>query len=214
MTEAEWLACDDPERMLSDFWPLSRAGSRKYRLCSAALCRRLRPELLAAEFTRHAIDCAERYADDAAEDREREAAWQAAVRGNAPDPVLYAVAKYQTTGQVARVCTQVADRGSLSHPQEEAAHCTILRCVFGNSFRPGADGFLFRPWTADPAWLSSSVLALARQMYEARDFSPMPILADALQDAGCDSADILDHCRGPGPHVRGCWVVDLVLGRA
>ena len=51
-------------------------------------------------------------------------------------------------------------------------------------------------------------------MYASRDFSPMPILADALQDAGCDSADILDHCRGSGPHVRGCWVVDLVLGKA
>ncbi|HVL11991.1 MAG TPA: hypothetical protein VM529_05470 [Gemmata sp.] len=51
-------------------------------------------------------------------------------------------------------------------------------------------------------------------MYGSRDFSPMPILADALQDAGCDSADILDHCRGPKQvHVRGCWVVDLVLGK-
>jgi hypothetical protein len=50
-------------------------------------------------------------------------------------------------------------------------------------------------------------------MYEARDFGALPILADALQDAGCDSADVLDHCRGPGPHVRGCWVVDRVLGK-
>jgi hypothetical protein len=50
-------------------------------------------------------------------------------------------------------------------------------------------------------------------MYESRHFSPMPILADALQDAGCDNPDVLDHCRGPGPHVRGCWVVDLVLGK-
>jgi hypothetical protein len=49
-------------------------------------------------------------------------------------------------------------------------------------------------------------------MYESRDFSAMPILADALQDAGCDNADILAPCCGPGPHVRGCWVVDLVLG--
>jgi hypothetical protein len=57
-------------------------------------------------------------------------------------------------------------------------------------------------------------LSLARQMYESRDFSSMPILADALQDAGCDNDDILNHCRGPGPHVRGCWVVDLVLGKA
>jgi hypothetical protein len=51
-------------------------------------------------------------------------------------------------------------------------------------------------------------------MYETRDFGAMPILADALQDAGCDSEDILAHCRGPGPHVRGCWGVDLVLGKA
>jgi hypothetical protein len=57
------------------------------------------------------------------------------------------------------------------------------------------------------------VVAFARQMYESRDFSPMPILADALQDAGCDHPDVLAHCRGPGPHVRGCWVVDLVLGK-
>ena len=62
-------------------------------------------------------------------------------------------------------------------------------------------------------WLTVDVLALASQMYESRDFFAMPILADALQDAGCDNADILNHCRGPGPHVRGCWVVDLVLGK-
>ena len=59
----------------------------------------------------------------------------------------------------------------------------------------------------------SGDVTLARQMYESLDFGAMPILADALQDAGCDSADILNHCRGPGPHVRGCWVVDLVLGK-
>jgi hypothetical protein len=63
----------------------------------------------------------------------------------------------------------------------------------------------------DAAWRTDTVVALARQMYESRDFSAMPILADALQDAGCSSDDILDHCRAPGPHVRGCWVVDLVL---
>ena len=56
-------------------------------------------------------------------------------------------------------------------------------------------------------------LALAKQMYELWNFSAMPILADALQDAGCHNADILDHCRGPGPHVRGCWVVDLILSK-
>ena len=66
---------------------------------------------------------------------------------------------------------------------------------------------------ANPAWRTPTVVALASQMYESRDFGAMPILADALQDAGCDSEDVLGHCRGPGPHVRGCWVVDLVLGK-
>ncbi len=63
-----------------------------------------------------------------------------------------------------------------------------------------------------PGWRTDTVLSLAKHTHESRDFDAMPILADALQDAGCDSADILNHCRGPGPHVRGCWVIDLVLG--
>src|SRR5262245_15784081 len=87
-------------------------------------------------------------------------------------------------------------------PQQAAA--TLLRELFGNPFRPV---------TLDPSWLTSTVTALAQHMYDNRDFSAMPILADALQDAGCDSDDILNHCRQPGEHVRGCWVVDLVLGK-
>ncbi len=67
----------------------------------------------------------------------------------------------------------------------------------------------------DPSWRTSTVVALAQQMYESRDFSAMPMLADALQDAGCDNDDILMHCRDAnGVHVRGCWVVDLVLGKS
>ena len=80
-----------------------------------------------------------------------------------------------------------------------------LRDIFGNPFRPVA---------VDRAWLTSTVVALARGMYESCDYGAMPILADALQDAGCDSEDVLNHCRGLGPHVRGCWVVDLLLGKA
>ncbi|WP_246523279.1 hypothetical protein [Gemmata palustris] len=80
-----------------------------------------------------------------------------------------------------------------------------IRDIFGNPFRPVA---------FSPSWRTSTAVALASQMYESREFSAMPILADALQDAGCDSADVLSHCRAAGaPHVRGCWVVDLVLGK-
>jgi hypothetical protein len=82
--------------------------------------------------------------------------------------------------------------------------CDRFRDIFGNPFRPV---------TFDPSWRTTTAVAIANHMYDARDFSAMPILADALQDAGCDNDDILDHCRGPGPHVRGCWVVDLVLGK-
>jgi hypothetical protein len=69
-----------------------------------------------------------------------------------------------------------------------------------------------RPVTADPAWLTPTARAIARHVYEFGDFSPLPILADALQDAGCDSTALLAHCRGGGPHVPGCWAIDLVLG--
>ncbi|MBP3959984.1 hypothetical protein J8F10_32485 [Gemmata sp. G18] len=79
-----------------------------------------------------------------------------------------------------------------------------MRELFGNPFRPVA---------LVPVWLTSTVRALAEGIYQERAFDRMPILADALQDAGCDNEDILTHCRQPGEHVRGCWVVDLVLGK-
>jgi hypothetical protein len=86
----------------------------------------------------------------------------------------------------------------------DARHVELFRDVIGNPFRPVA---------FSPSWRTTDAVGLARSMYDARDFAAMPILADALEDAGCDSADVLAHCRGDGPHVRGCWVVDLVLGK-
>jgi hypothetical protein len=63
------------------------------------------------------------------------------------------------------------------------------------------------------AWRTSSV-EMAQRMYDSRDFSDMPVLADALEEAGCTEADILAHCRRPGEHTRGCWVLDLLLGKS
>ena len=80
----------------------------------------------------------------------------------------------------------------------------LLRCVFGNPFRPVAFA---------PSWRSETTVALAAGVYEERAFDRLPILADALEEAGCDSADVLNHLRGLGPHARGCWVVDGVLGK-
>jgi hypothetical protein len=92
-------------------------------------------------------------------------------------------------------------KGSLMHSRKEA---DLLRDLLGNPFRPV---------DCVPEWRTDTALALARGMYASCDFSAMPILADALQDAGCENAAVLDHCRGSGPHYRGCWVVDLVLGK-
>jgi hypothetical protein len=89
--------------------------------------------------------------------------------------------------------------------REKTEQAALSRDIIGNPFRP---------ITCDPAWRTSTVLALAQGIYDERAFDRMPILADALQDADCDNAGILDHCRGPGPHVRGCWVVDLLLGKS
>jgi hypothetical protein len=94
--------------------------------------------------------------------------------------------------------------GLTGRPDEPSRLGALVRCVFGNPCRPVAH---------DPSGLAITVLALARHMYDSRDFSAMPILADALQDAGCDNPDVLAHCRGGGPHVRGDEVVDLLFGK-
>jgi hypothetical protein len=86
--------------------------------------------------------------------------------------------------------------------------CSILLDIFGNPFRPVA---------VEPHWLTwnnATVPAIARHVYDDRAFHDLPLLADAVEDAGCANADLLEHCRGPGPHVRGCWAVDLLLGNS
>lgn len=91
---------------------------------------------------------------------------------------------------------------------EQLHQAIIVRCIFGDPFRPVV---------VDPAWLTwngGTVVQLAQVIYDERAFDRLPILADALKDASCQDAAILDHCRGLGPHVRGCWVVDLVLGKS
>ncbi|WP_227254714.1 hypothetical protein [Frigoriglobus tundricola] len=89
--------------------------------------------------------------------------------------------------------------------EERKRQACIFRDIFDNPFHT---------MSVDPSWLTSTVAALAEGIYQEHAFDRMPILADALQDAGCDNADILNHCRGESPHVRGCWVVDLLLGKA
>jgi hypothetical protein len=96
--------------------------------------------------------------------------------------------------------------GNLS-AQEDWPKGWLVREVVGNPFRPVR---IDRVWLS---WNDETVLRIARSIYDERQFDRLPVLADALEDAGCDSAEMLSHLRGPRPHVRGCWVVDLLLGK-
>jgi hypothetical protein len=87
---------------------------------------------------------------------------------------------------------------------EAAVQAQLLRCIAGNPFCPVE---------VCRGWVSPDGLALAQAVYDDRAFEQLPILGDALEDAGCTEAAILDHCRDTGPHARGCWVVDAVLGK-
>lgn len=104
--------------------------------------------------------------------------------------------RWCTSGKLSAAYREVADM-----PKRET---DILRDVFGNPLRPVI---------INPASITSNVRQLAELIYADRAFDRLPLLADALEEVGCDNADILAHCRGPGPHVRGCWVVDLLLGK-
>ena len=96
-----------------------------------------------------------------------------------------------------------------AHPEwERAAQCRLIRDIFGDPSRPAV---------IKPAWLAwndGTIPGIASAVYEGRSFDRMPILGDALEDAGCDDRDILRHCRSRGAHVRGCWVVDAILGKS
>ena len=79
---------------------------------------------------------------------------------------------------------------------------------------PAYAGGSLRKARFNPAWLTAHVVAIAQGSYDDRAFERIPILGGALEDAGCTNGDILDHCRQPGEHVRGCWVVDFLLGKS
>ena len=140
--------------------------------------------------------------------------WQASIdypEEPATDPWRVAWGTAEATLIAAGRCVRVAtglldDRPEQEHfSAEERTQCDLVRCIFGNPFRPTV---------FDPSWQTSDVTAISRGMYESRDFSAMAILADALQDAGCDDTTVLDHCRNTShAHTRGCWVVDSILGK-
>ncbi|HSQ55112.1 MAG TPA: hypothetical protein VLM40_05145 [Gemmata sp.] len=214
MNEQEWFTSIDPQKVLQHL--TGQPSSRKLKLATVACCRQMR-SLLVDERSIRAVDSAELYADkshDVADVSEIETQATQVVdlsRDVGTDP-------QNAAAHCAALCLAhwaPADWGALqvfrwSSPiVSRFVQVAILACVFAIPYRNRRIQI-----TANPTWLTSTVMTLAKQMYESRDFSAMPILADALQDAGCENEDMLNHCRGPGPHVRGCWVVDLVLGKA
>ncbi|VTR94122.1 Uncharacterized protein OS=Sorangium cellulosum (strain So ce56) GN=sce5710 PE=4 SV=1 [Gemmata massiliana] len=209
MDEAQWLSADDnPIAMLCTL--KGRATGRKVLLYTCA-CQRMWWPLIEDMISLQDIDTVEERADSEATRKELDETGVPLDWGT--ERALRDMGEY--IGEWARLARkEAARRAVVAAPDREfnsravqiqanAAQAALLRDIFGNPFRPV---------TFSPSWRTSTAVALASQMYESRDFGAMPILADALQDAGCDSTDVLDHCRGPGPHVRGCWVVDLVLG--
>lgn len=234
MTEEEWLNARDGSELLEFLAEDLPQSDRKMRLAACACCQRVAKFIGSADFTR-LLRLTEITADVPSQDSERvfirgtlRSAWLVAVAGRpfyeaadaACEAFLHAAepAKphfwnfrshndlhYAAWAALSAQNAVGADKpGNLAEVKEAAAQCDLVRDIFGNPFRPV---------TLDPRWRTSDTVGLARAIYDDRMFERLPILADALMDAGCEDEQIISHCRGDGPHVRGCWVVDLVLGK-
>jgi hypothetical protein len=147
---------------------------------------------------------AEKFADGLVSQHEltlaRKAAWSVPYPGG-PDTFAHA----RTRGAAWNAVRNSIWEGTKMITEDE--DCDLLREILGNPLR---SMIIERAWLR---WNGECVTKIAQGIYERSDFSRMPILADALEEAGCDQPEILAHCRGPDCHVKGCWVLDLLLGR-
>jgi hypothetical protein len=249
MTEAEWLACTSPYKMLRFLRWARRVSFRTGQFIACAFCRQTWP-LFGEPELRRAVEEAEKVPDHP----ERQPAYRhyrklrdrAYRQGVFFPPAKIIAARWSrlraatTTGltagrrgrNVAFAATLAATWTVQVPPQptrvaqavvevrrhtegRSAARATsreqrgLIRDVFGNPFRPSPP---LRP--AVLAWNDATVRRIAEGIYEDRAFGRLPILADALLDAGCEDEELPVHCRSEGPHVRGCWAVDLILGKS
>jgi hypothetical protein len=211
-----------------NWWEYFRGkpSSRKYRLLACASCR-LILHLITDECLLQAIETAEAHADGLADKANlvrlhAQAHALGMSRGEVLSHMSNIMPGWSELSDSWRVAHAVADAagpddgifgnamhsaacdGGKGKDTEDAGQAALIREILGNPFQPAF---------AEPEWLTSTVLALVRGIHEELAFDRMPILADALQDAGCEDSYILDHCRNAGPHTRGCWVVDLLLGK-
>jgi hypothetical protein len=228
MTEQEWLESTDARRMLH--FTTERDG-RKLRLFACNCCYSV-GHLLEDQRSRRAVEVAEQFADGLATNSELQRARydaQSAFCREEPSRLHpggcnAARAAHAATKHYPHEAAWDAayEAGLGLFAAEEGAEPDLFDGIIQNPFRPQHSDWLrdifgplpFRPVALDPAWLSwngGTIPKLAEAAYQERAFDRLPVLADALEEAGCTNAEILAHCRGPGPHTRGCWVVDLLL---
>jgi hypothetical protein len=225
MNETEWLAASLPKQMID---LLRQQGSeRKLRLFACACCRRHQSSLKEVyEGVDRAVGLCELFADGrAGPDELRNTELMASTRAESsrdrpPTQYLWAEVAASCDGGAWNAATRVAFSGvaiavtsaEIHEPvytilrRELPAQVRALRCLFGNPFRPALPRL---------AWAEGHphILEMARTIYAERLFADLPVLADALEEAGCPEEDMLQHCRELGEHARGCWVVDAILGK-
>jgi hypothetical protein len=218
VTESDWLNCTDPTPMLE--FLQGKASQRKLRLFACA-CARLLWDSLPNGILREVVEAGEQYADGLLSNEERKAFIHRlhAPFGQQPKPFAWfgvpawaeggmdAVSAFHAFTRAVAPDSVLAKVPNLR--LEDPARLTVerqpdlLRDVFGNLPRG--------PVPFDPAWRNPDALTLAGHIYHERAFGRTAELAGLLEAAGCEDADILSHLRGPGPHVRGCWPLDILL---
>jgi hypothetical protein len=184
MTEAEWLACAEPRKMLN-YLDGRKVSKRKLRLTGCAFWQKVVTSVgpLTAEES-SAVESMEGWIDGKVQ------------KAN----VIH------HGGSLSRVMTSKGIHSAnlgFKIPRQDGHLACIVREIFGP--------LPFRPVCFSPSRRTSIVLSLAQTIYDEKQFDRMPILGDAIEDAGCTSQEILNHCRQPGAHVKGCWVIDLIL---
>lgn len=216
MTEAEWSESIDPWLMLefvrSDKGARNKKARRKTRLFACVCCRDFL--LYLDQRSQEAVEASERYADGAISYTAFRHAWQTALGigiGKSQPNRMWAHLAIMASNptiwpSVLQMTHMLAAVGDWNSPGYNAV-LSYQEQTFSNPFRPVR---IKRPWLK---WNETIIPKLAQAIYDERAFDQMPILADALEEAGCDNLDILHHCRQPREHVRGCWVIDLILDK-
>ena len=211
MTKQEWLSSTDPKAMLEHLQQIEGISGRKWRLVAVASCRQNFSRLLKGSSRWKAIDVVlttalehvERHADGQL-DYETLLQLLQSLRKTSPE-LAKKTSVFPEWLNWAALRSPNEAACSMDWPLTRKSHAELLLCLFGNTFHTTS---------IDAAWLTPKLVNEAEQIYDQRAFDRLPVLADELEVAGCAEADILTHCRQPGPHVRGCWPVDLILGKS